>query len=348
MDFFGKYLQQHSLEIYDKIKTKKVIYLDTKYWILLRDQEKIKDTTQKQLVERFTELLNSNKCVFPISRTIFWEIMKQTDNIRKGSFEIIDKFSNGVGIIDDIDRIKIEFYYWIRSLSGADGLIEPQKLIWSNIHLVVGKKFYSEKAKLLSKGLQKELVNFTAELSISKAFDIADTIIPPFKYKDNVEEFNANKEKYKDENKTFDEMFLSELAGMLDVYQDDFNEVMIDEYIEKKDKHPTEDELKDFDAKTWCKIIYNSFKLGKIDTGLPYLKIFPSLFGLMRWNKERQYRDGNDSMDVMHATAALPYCDYFFTEKELRAMISQLKLDKSFNCVTESSPVEILSALEVI
>jgi hypothetical protein len=68
----------------------------------------------------------------------------------------------------------------------------------------------------------------------------------------------------------------------------------------------------------------------------------------MRWNKDRVYKDGNDTMDVLHAVHALPNCDYFFTENELRSMIVQLKLDKLFNCVAESNPKKILEILSAI
>ena len=196
--------------------------------------------------------------------------------------------------------------------------------------------------------MQKQLFDFTCKFSISDVFELNSQPYPPVKFKDNIDAFNESKEKYKHENRTFDEMFLSELGGMLDVFRDDFNGVMADCYFEETCRQPTEAEEQDTDTNAWCKFIYNAFKLKKITTELPLLKIYPTLHAVMRWNKERKYKDGNDTMDVMHAATALPYCDYFFTEKELHTMITQQGLDKSFGCIVESAPDKILDTLSAI
>jgi len=101
-------------------------------------------------------------------------------------------------------------------------------------------------------------------------------------------------------------------------------------------------------ADDYCKLIIQLFREDKLTNELPLFKIDPSLFGLMWWNKDRIYKDGNDTMDVLHASNALPNCDYFFTEKELRSMIVKLKLDKSFGGVVESDGKKVLEALNAI
>ena len=72
------------------------------------------------------------------------------------------------------------------------------------------------------------------------------------------------------------------------------------------------------------------------------------LFAAVRWNKTRKYSDGNDTFDFMHATAALPYFDFFFTENELHTIIRQIKLDVAYGCVVESDPKKVLELLHSI
>ena len=40
MRFADQYIQEKSLDIYEKIKDRKIIYLDLKYWIMIRDSYK--------------------------------------------------------------------------------------------------------------------------------------------------------------------------------------------------------------------------------------------------------------------------------------------------------------------
>jgi|SRR5271165_5478853 len=57
------------------------------------------------------------------------------------------------------------------------------------------------------------------------------------------------------------------------------------------------------------------------------------LYASVRWNKRRKLK-GNDLLDFHHAAAALAYCHAFFTERSLKALITQhhLALDKCYKC----------------
>jgi hypothetical protein len=143
-------------------------------------------------------------------------------------------------------------------------------------------------------------------------------------------------------------LFLSELGGCLDVYEDVFNDCLEEMFFQHAGRYPTEAEKEASDRKAYCKIIYNCFRLKKITTELPTFRIFPDLNAMARWNTDRKYRDGNDTLDFMHANAALPYFDYFFTERELKTMISQRGLDTLFNCQVESDPKKVLPILLVL
>lgn len=346
MSYFDRCMQQLSLDLFENIGDKIIIYLDLKYWILLRDRDRITDITKSKVAEHLIRLLDNNKCVFPISKTTFWEIMKQTEDTRELTFAVVDKFSKGLTIANGNVRLRIEFYYWMQKLQKRELLIEPAKLIWTHINLEIGRKFYSDKASLLDETIQKSLINFVCGFSISDLFNSNNQPFPSVKYKDNIEAFNENKEKHKNENKSFDEMFLSELGGMLDVFKNDINDIVADSLTEQTGRQLTEDEKQHVDKDAWCKLIYQSFRLKKVTTELSLLKIYPTLHAVMRWNKDRKYKDGNDTMDVMHAATALPYCNYFFTEKELATMVIQQKLDKAFSCIVESDPRRVLTILE--
>ena len=56
----------------------------------------------------------------------------------------------------------------------------------------------------------------------------------------------------------------------------------------------------------------------------------------------------NDLDDIGHITTALPYYDYFFTEKSFSKLIKEVEYDKKYSCHVEWEPKEILRILKNI
>jgi hypothetical protein len=66
---------------------------------------------------------------------------------------------------------------------------------------------------------------------------------------------------------------------------------------------------------------------------LPTLHILSSLYGLMRFDSQRRYHDG-DPNDFMVAASALPVANALFTDKKLSNLLSdrRIGLSKFSNC----------------
>ena len=56
----------------------------------------------------------------------------------------------------------------------------------------------------------------------------------------------------------------------------------------------------------------------------------------------------NDLDDIGHVTTALPYYDYFFTEKSFSTLIKNVEYDKKYSCCVEWEPKVILNILKSI
>jgi len=80
---------------------------------------------------------------------------------------------------------------------------------------------------------------------------------------------------------------------------------------------------------------------------MPTIHILSALYAAVIWDKQQRFQD-NDFYDFRHATAALPYCDYFFTEKRLAHLLTQnlLGLDKFYQCTVKSKEKEAISYLQ--
>jgi hypothetical protein len=350
MRYIDQYIAEQSVAISKAMAGRKIIYLDLKYWILVRDGlNSGQDTVTYKLANKLIELSESKKCIFPISEVVFWEMMKQDDKASLlKTFQLVEKLSEGIAILSDKQRAKIEFACWYSANLPTEEKLILNNLVWSKLPLVSGYFFYSHKVEELPDSLKRSSLDFVSNMPLSVLIKQPQFSHSLFTGRDNVELMNSNKEKYKHENKNRTEMFFSELWGVLDCFTDQFNEVIQELYQKKTGHLPTAEEIANTDKTSWQKLIYQCFKLGKISTQFPTAKITAALAGSMRWNKDRKYTDGNDTLDIMHAAIALPYCDYFFTERELHTIIGQEKLDTLFQCQVESKPEAILARLNVL
>jgi hypothetical protein len=146
-------------------------------------------------------------------------------------------------------------------------------------------------------------------------------------------------------------MVLNEIGGVIDLFGDDLADMM--EYMFEKEhgsKLSEADKLTNRaeSMRLMRNTIYNLFKLNKMpQNALPTLRILSSLHAAVRWDKRQKF-DDHDMHDFGHATTALPYCDYFFTEKRLHHLLQQklLGLDKLYNCEIHSKLVEATKVLQ--
>src|ERR1043166_2317133 len=98
---FDQYRREKRRQLGCWLKARKLIYLDLKYWIYLRDVAL--GHAQKPIHnDIFTSLLSlakAGKVVCPFSSAIFDEILKQGDATkRKASAKLVDALSYGVSI----------------------------------------------------------------------------------------------------------------------------------------------------------------------------------------------------------------------------------------------------------
>ncbi len=341
-----RYMWGCSLKIWEKIKDLKLVYLDLNFWLRLRDEAATVAGGKSSMLDLMSALVEKQKFLFPISDIIYYEVLKQHDeSSREKTFEIIDKLSGGVALISDKNRIKLEFRYWVETLQNNE-FPEPKKLVWGKLPLVVN--YASFEAFDFSEGtedMQNIVLDIMAEIPLNELTPAVYLRQHPFSFKDNVEEFNRNKKLYEEQNKTFDQLFLSEVGGMLDEASTLFDIVMYEKILTETGHSPVGGKDQSFGGKDFAGLIYQCFKKKKLGNHLPFFKICADIYSSFRRNKDRIYKDGNDTLDVMHAAGALPYFDYFFTERELSTIIDQRGLNKLYNCTVASKPDDVMNIL---
>jgi hypothetical protein len=80
---------------------------------------------------------------------------------------------------------------------------------------------------------------------------------------------------------------------------------------------------------------------------MPTLRVLSALYGMMRFDARRKYKDG-DQADFLTAASALPIADAFFTDRRLAALLSEpaLSLSRFSRCVVVSGFEEMTNYLE--
>lgn len=351
------YAKEKRVELGSSLLGTKKIYLDTKYWLLLRDAKlgRAKEENQNDLLTLSEKASSSGKYIFPISEDIFVEVLKQTDPVTlRSTVALIDSFSRGVSLLPGEERVRLEVFHFLETHLGSS-VFSLQELVWTKVAYNLGytapqhDNLPEDTNTLIQKAFFDQMWSMSLLDMVETMSKSSAPTLPPFRGYS--ERLNLGKFAHMHENSTFNKMFLSELAGMVESYKSDFKDLFAYMFERHHGYPPNSDEVDKSDSdQILANMIYNLFKLNKIKHELPSFRIHAGLHAAVRWDKKQNYQD-NDLHDFRHAAAALGYCDFFFTEKRLCHLATQdlLKYDRLFNCKTlwrVGDVVECLRTLE--
>lgn len=161
---------------------------------------------------------------------------------------------------------------------------------------------------------------------------------------------NEEKDNYHAEKADFKKIFLTELGFLLRREEARFESMFTYLFENEHGYTPQPEEVRATNSGgLFANMIYNAFKLQKAGKNLPTIEIEAGIHAQLIYDKTRRYK-ANDIYDINHAIAALPYCDYFFTEKNLREFIvrKNLAYDDKYNCMVVSSIIEAVTEIHQI
>lgn len=350
------YYKSLRIKLSEQVLDKKVIYLDTKFWVLMRKGllDPIEHPLENELLKLAVELSSKDKCIFPISEDVFLEVIKQSDEkTLKATAELIDKISKGISSISSEERIELEFMHYWYSITGKS-VYNTEQLVWTKLSYLMGVQQFeipdisSEDNCMLQKSFMDQMWSISLSQMISNLLEAGGMVSglhPKIAGK-----LNDGKFKHTGEANNFNQMFLNEVGGIVDAYRDELADMMSYIYTKETGLTETEDEIQQHREETkrlMGNTIYNVFRLKKVTVEMPSVNILASVNAAVRWDKQQRFQD-NDFYDFRHATTALPYCDYFFTEKRLMHLLTQksLSLDKLYECEIQSSVNKVIKILK--
>lgn len=347
-----EHVRQCQLELSKYVLRRKTVYLDTNFWIILRDVKlgRRRDSLSQKLYELVTLLSDRKLCLFPISETTFVEILKQSDEVTLNeTISLVDELSKGITLIFAEDRTFLEILQFVYKTTGRS-TYSAIDLVWTKLSYILGYGHPNPSVSPeIDNLLQKSFFDHMWNISMREMIDVMKENggVIDTKFRDISEDLNTGKFSHAQENRSFKQMFMSEIGGAADARRALISEAFLYMYQKETGKTPTASEIEQAKENNLSvNMIYNLFRLNKITTELPSFRIPSGLHAAVRWDKRQNYQ-ANDMHDIGHATAALPYCDFFFTEGRFGHLITQkmLSYDKLYECRVESSVKGAVDAL---
>lgn len=345
--------RQFRIEIGEVMLKKRRFYLDTKYWIFMREASLGKaPEVQTQIYNTLRKLVETGIAICPLSPHVFTELMKQDREKRLRTAMIMDELSQQVCFISPIDIVGQELISFVRlcqAKAQGNPLFNPEKYVWTKVPFVMGENYPTE-AGIPNDQMNNIRVQFFDHLSKFTLVQMLETMKDNFPIKDSKSLINRlNKEKDANQQwNSFHEVFMHEVAGILDILKEDIEKLWV--YLYQTDQDPALEEIRQSQCvKLLSSTIYQAFDQNKVDRKLPFIHIHSALHAYLRYNTEQRYKE-NDLSDLSHAAWALPYCNGFFTEKRLHAWICDrlLKLDEIYGTKVLSDEEDVLKFLETV
>lgn len=351
-----EYARERRIQLGQEIRERKKVYLDTNYWIELRNVKLGRQTNKifHSTLELLKQGVSSKKLLCPISDEIFHEILQQSDPLTlQASVDLIDELSEGVALLSSEERMQFEILSFTYGATDKAGTMHSTCVfVWSKVAYILELVHPKLSSLTSEKGLELQKLFFEHMWSMSLS-DIVKTmgmnnILEMPKNRDISDELNKGKTEHAHENNSFKQLLLSEIAGVMDLFYPLFEDAMSYLYEKETGNKPTQEEVSGSKSgEQLANIIYHAFKENKLGEYLPSLIIEATLHASVRQDTKRKFKK-NDMPDFRHAKAALPYFDYFFTEHALKDLVSRknTEFDKKYNCHVVSKPVEAMEAIK--
>lgn len=355
-------LEQHfrskALGTADRVLTRKIIYLDTRFWILLRDVSLGRSTAplHQQMLDKLRLLVNEGKVICPINADTLTELLKQRDKTtRLATARLIDELSLGGALQSEEERVGTELMHCVQLTQRGPDALEPlERLVWTAPSHVLGFIYPTLEPLPDDQMLacQKAFSDYMWDFAIADQMSILP--VYPVHMDDSwnalADKLNRGIKEHDHQAWSLKDLHLDEFKGALDSHLPTLASIFRDLRETETGVAAPDEAGVDFEnaGRELIGLLGEALRTGKLGKQIPSLVIKAGLYAAVRRNRGRQLT-GNDLHDFGHAAAAVAYCDYFATERSLHHLVAnELKFDQHYEVVVVSKTSEFLRLLEQI
>lgn len=332
-----KYYSHKRTSLCRRVSGKTTIFLDTNYWVKLRDAKLGRGTPKtEQLLELLRKTYRENKAVFPVSSETIAEIFGQQDEVTLfATVDLVDELSSSLSIITYQERREFDFFNELRLLENEHRL-EAVQYCWTTVSFCRGLLVPASDRHSLELG--KEHIDQMWDKPLRHYIEVMgyphNRQFP--KFPDISTHLNSSKVSQASSYQSRKEIYKSLLAGMLDDCLDLTSKLASAQLISlPADFQESEHHIV---GKNVCESIFEKLIKNKDRQHLPSFHIPCSINATIWWDRSRRFKP-NDWLDFQHAVTAIPHCDAFITEKSLAHLATQqdTNFEEEYNCTIISS-----------
>jgi hypothetical protein len=329
------------------IAGKSRLYLDTKYWIILRDAAlgRTKNISHTEILTRLRDLVSRGTVICPLSDAAFIESMQQTDKeTRLATGAVMDELSCGVAVATEATRIHKELLNFVAA--PASDISSFSDTIWVKTGFVLGEvvphaKSWSAEHNLLA---QKSFIDLMWNQTVVD-FAVQDHTSDLASQQISAENINNKMVAYADQIRSFEQAATAEFSGCANNFD---YKLAANALIEKGLSNATVEEIKKYTEATQ-RCLFNALRLRPdfMAKRVPTLFIHAMCHAAIRWDKKRKL-DSHWLLDIHHACAGLPYHEVMFTERPLRDLLmsGKMRMDKRFGTCILSAEQDVIKYLD--
>ncbi len=352
------HLRSKGIENGQIVADRKSIYLDTRFWILLRDAHLGRATNPlaTTLLKALRHVVSEKKAICPFAANIFVEVLKQNDDVtRLATATVIDELSECIALQPEEDRIATEIIHFIEYMRKDPNAVFPlNHLVWTSPSNVLGFSSLEHEAwsphQMLA--IQKAFTDATWKLGFVQIANESGPIPNHLtsQWEKNATTLNEMNRAHANTMRSFEQVYLDEFIGALELYKPTLSDILLYLFMNETGERPNTDDketLKLAEGKL-ASLIQQAFQNNDLGPHLPTLHIRAALSASIRWNQGRKLT-GNDLHDFGHAAAALPYHNIFATENSLcHLLTNELDLAERYNTKVVSTLSGLISTIEEI
>jgi hypothetical protein len=327
------------------IDNRAAIYLDTRYWLILRDVRRGEyGASGVELLDRLRAAVQAG-CVFcPISESTIFELFKQSDpSSRAETAQLVDELSLGVAILGSRERMGTELAHFIHSHAAQPTGVELhpiRHLVWTKgagvmgIRVPVPRRLDTQVALEIQRKFVERLWHGTTATELLAGDAAWRNDDEDDDFSGLTRQLNADVAAHKDSLATFKSALAAEIDGVVDVLGDTAMAIVVD-LARRQGEEPSTQGSDAWRAlrNAWCNLLAAALRKAGPRQQLRSMYVGAALHAAFRWNKGQKF-DSNDLYDFEHASAALAHCQAFFTERPLWQMVTanHITLDRLFGC----------------
>lgn len=320
-----------------QVASRIIVYLDTNAWKCLADCRRGKKTLTKEMV-RFGEAIarcrDSGRFLFPIGLPTFFELDSMEDPETQAHLQqLTDELSQGYCSASFMDQCSDELHRLVRNDFRAGTL---EDFLRSPVELLgVPVMDLPPLARQLVDDNTFNKAFFDTLLELPFSVQLALAASAPGKKWDNssmTATLNEGKVSHQGEITNLNTAVAIELRGLIDTW--------------------CATESIDLDSKMRAVLVINALHFWRStpeSPAFPTLRVLASLYGLMRFDQQRRYKDG-DPADFLTVASALPFCAALFTDRRTAGLLGdpRLSFEPFQRCTVRSGFGSMAEAIDAL